>query len=110
MAAAHSQPAATAGYPAGYRDPPWDGTEAGYAAVVLPARAAAIEQALNECLAGQLPAGTRITRGRLGETAEHSRHPGTVPLRPLAADGERERAVTASENQGTETAVFWPPG
>lgn len=42
---------AAPGYPDGYRDPPWDGTEAGFAADVLPARIEAITQLLNEQIA-----------------------------------------------------------
>jgi hypothetical protein len=45
------------GYPEGYRDPEYDGTPEGFAAVVLPARAAALLCSLNETYAGTLPEG-----------------------------------------------------
>jgi hypothetical protein len=45
------------GYPPGYSDPEYDGTEAGFAAVVLPARAKALQEALNAAYADVLPEG-----------------------------------------------------
>jgi hypothetical protein len=47
-------------YPDGYRDPEWDGTVEDFAAKVLPARAAAITQGLNERFADVLPEGCRF--------------------------------------------------
>ena len=47
-------------YPPGYRDPEYDGTEAGFRDVVLPARIAALEEGLNERYKDQLPAGMRF--------------------------------------------------
>lgn len=46
-------------YPPGYRDPEWDGTEAGFRDVVLPARVKALEQGINEWFADVLPEGMR---------------------------------------------------
>jgi hypothetical protein len=40
------------GYPEGYQDPEWDGTEAQFRDKVLPARQAAISETLNAGLAG----------------------------------------------------------
>jgi hypothetical protein len=48
------------GYPEGYRDPPFDGTEAGFRDVVLPARVEALERSLNEAFADLLPEGCRF--------------------------------------------------
>ena len=39
------------GYPAGYADPPWDGTTAGFRDVVLPARTAALADSFTAHLA-----------------------------------------------------------
>jgi len=47
-------------YPEGYQDPPWDGTEAGFRDVVIPARTAAITQGLTEQFADVLPEGMRF--------------------------------------------------
>ena len=55
-------------YPEGYRDPPWDGSEAQFRDIVLPARTEAIGRTLNESL--DLPEGVRFAlefgRGILG--------------------------------------------
>lgn len=47
-------------YPPGYRDPAWDGTEAGFRDVVVPARVAALEQGINDRYGHVLPAGVRF--------------------------------------------------
>jgi hypothetical protein len=39
-------------YPEGYQDPEWDGSEAGFRDVVLPARKAALAETINGRLAG----------------------------------------------------------
>lgn len=39
------------GYPDGYSDPPWDGTEAGFRDVVLPARSGALAESYTAHLA-----------------------------------------------------------
>ena len=48
------------GYPPGYRDPEYDGTERGFAEVVLPARIEALTESLNDRYAGLLPDGCRF--------------------------------------------------
>lgn len=47
-------------YPPGYTDPEWDGTEAGFRDVVLPARVKALTQGLNERYKDVLPEGMRF--------------------------------------------------
>ena len=42
-------------YPEGYRDPEWDGSEAQFREVVLPARSAAMLRTLNEHLQELMP-------------------------------------------------------
>ena len=42
-------------YPPGYRDPEWDGSEAQFRDVVLPARVEAMERTLNEHLQELVP-------------------------------------------------------
>lgn len=46
--------------PDDYRDPGWDVTTAGFRDIVLPARAKALEQSLNEAFADLLPEGVRF--------------------------------------------------
>lgn len=46
--------------PEDYRNPEWDGTTAGFRDIVLPARAKALEQSLNETFADLLPEGVRF--------------------------------------------------
>ena len=47
-------------YPPGYRDPEWDGTEAQFRDIVLPARMAALAEGVNERYKDVLPEGVRF--------------------------------------------------
>lgn len=53
----------TFSYPDGYQDPEYDGTMAGFRDVVIPARAEALKQSLNETFADVLPDGVRFEWG-----------------------------------------------
>lgn len=57
-------------YPPGYRDPEWDGTEAGFRDVVLPARIAALTEGINAAFAGILPDGMRFEFVPIHSSAE----------------------------------------
>ena len=50
----------TTGYPEGYRDPDWDGTEEDFASKVVPARMEAVAESLNDRLKNMLPDGVRF--------------------------------------------------